>query len=64
MAHPRKFRFGVQLSTAPSGEEWTKVARRAEDLEKRRARWDVSYLVVQGDAMESMAPVVAKLAGS
>jgi probable F420-dependent oxidoreductase len=35
-----------------------------EDLEKRRARWDVSYLVVQGDAMESMAPVVAKLAGS
>jgi probable F420-dependent oxidoreductase len=35
-----------------------------EDLEKRRARWDVSYLVVQADAMESMAPVVARLAGS
>jgi probable F420-dependent oxidoreductase len=35
-----------------------------EDLERRRERWDVSYLVVQGDAMEAMAPVVAKLAGS
>jgi probable F420-dependent oxidoreductase len=35
-----------------------------EDLERRRERWDVSYLVVQGDAMESMAPVVAKLAGT
>lgn len=35
-----------------------------DDLQKRRERWDVSYLVVQGDAMESMAPVVAKLAGS
>ena len=35
-----------------------------DDLQKRRARWDVSYLVVQGDAMETMAPVVAKLTGS
>jgi probable F420-dependent oxidoreductase len=35
-----------------------------DDLQKRRDRWDVSYLVVQADAMESMAPVVAKLAGS
>jgi len=36
----------------------------AEDLERRRARWDVSYVVVQGDAMESVAPVVAKLSGT
>ncbi len=35
-----------------------------EDLQARRDRWDVSYLVVQGDAMETMAPVVAKLAGT
>jgi probable F420-dependent oxidoreductase len=35
-----------------------------EDLQKRRERWDVSYLVVQGDAMETMAPVVAKLTGT
>ena len=32
MAHPRKFRFGVQVSTATSGEEWAAIARRAEDL--------------------------------
>ncbi|HEX4905625.1 MAG TPA: TIGR03621 family F420-dependent LLM class oxidoreductase [Acidimicrobiales bacterium] len=35
-----------------------------DDLQKRRERWDVSYLVVQGDAMEAMAPVVARLAGT
>ncbi len=35
-----------------------------DDLERRRQRWDVSYVVVQGDAMEAMAPVVAKLAGT
>jgi hypothetical protein len=37
----------------------------AEDLEGGRQRWDVSYLVVQGvDNMRSMAPVVARLAGT
>ena len=35
-----------------------------EDLERRRDRWDVSYIVLQGDAMDALAPVVAKLAGS
>ena len=35
-----------------------------ESLEKRRDRWDVSYLVVQADAMESAAPIVARLAGN
>ncbi len=32
MAHPRTFRFGVQLSTAPSGDDWAALARKAEDL--------------------------------
>jgi probable F420-dependent oxidoreductase len=32
MAHPRPFRFGVQLSTAPSAAAWAEVAREAEDL--------------------------------
>jgi probable F420-dependent oxidoreductase len=36
----------------------------ADDLQRRRDRWGVSYIVVQGDAMESMAPVVAKLRGA
>jgi alkanesulfonate monooxygenase SsuD/methylene tetrahydromethanopterin reductase-like flavin-dependent oxidoreductase (luciferase family) len=35
-----------------------------ESLEARRARWDVSYIVFQGDTMEPMAPVVAKLRGT
>jgi probable F420-dependent oxidoreductase len=34
-----------------------------EDLEQRRERWHASYIVVQQDAMESMAPVVARLSG-
>ena len=35
-----------------------------ESLQARRERWDVSYLVVQADAMEAAAPVVARLAGT
>jgi probable F420-dependent oxidoreductase len=32
MAHPRPFRFGVQLSHAASGSDWAELARKAEDL--------------------------------
>lgn len=32
MAHPRRFRFGVQLARAASGHEWAELARTAEDL--------------------------------
>lgn len=32
MAHPRRFRFGVQLSNAPTGADWLALARKAEDL--------------------------------
>ena len=35
-----------------------------ESLQARRDRWDVSYLVVQADAMEAAAPIVARLAGT
>jgi probable F420-dependent oxidoreductase len=35
-----------------------------ESLEMRRERWDASYFVFQGDTMEPLAPVVAKLAGT
>jgi len=34
-----------------------------ESLEMRRERWDASYFVFQGDTMEPLAPVVAKLSG-
>ena len=33
-------------------------------LRQRRERWGLSYWVVQGDAMEAMAPVIAELAGT
>ena len=33
----------------------------AESLQARRERWDVSYVVFQGDTMEPLAPVVAAL---
>jgi probable F420-dependent oxidoreductase len=32
MPHPRRFRFGIQLSTAPSAADWADLAREAEDL--------------------------------
>lgn len=35
-----------------------------EALEQRRSRWDASYIVIQHEAMEAMAPVVARLAGN
>lgn len=35
-----------------------------ETIEARRDRWGFTYWVVQGDAMEAMAPVVARLAGT
>ncbi|HEX6487342.1 MAG TPA: TIGR03621 family F420-dependent LLM class oxidoreductase [Candidatus Dormibacteraeota bacterium] len=35
----------------------------AEDLQRRRERYGISYVIVQGEAAESFAPVVGKLAG-
>jgi probable F420-dependent oxidoreductase len=35
-----------------------------EDLEARRARWQMSYVVVPEEFVEVMAPVVARLAGT
>jgi len=32
MAHPRPFRFGVQVSSAPDAASWADLARKAEDL--------------------------------
>jgi probable F420-dependent oxidoreductase len=36
----------------------------ADDLRERRERWGFSYITVQADAMEAMAPVVAELTGN
>jgi probable F420-dependent oxidoreductase len=35
-----------------------------EALIERRERWDMSYIVCQGDTIDAMAPVVAKLTGT
>jgi probable F420-dependent oxidoreductase len=35
-----------------------------EQLEARRERWKTSYIVVQGGAMDDLAPVVERLAGN
>ena len=35
-----------------------------EALQARRERWDISYIVCQGDALDPMIPVVAELAGT
>ncbi len=35
-----------------------------EDLESRRERWQMSYIVVPEEFVEVMAPVVARLAGT
>jgi probable F420-dependent oxidoreductase len=32
MAHPRKFRFGVQIANAPTRKEWLEKVRKIEDL--------------------------------
>ena len=32
MAHPRKFRFGVQIANATSRKDWLEKARKAEDI--------------------------------
>jgi probable F420-dependent oxidoreductase len=40
------------------------VDEMVDDLEARRDRWGFSYHVVQQDAMDAIAPVVARLAGT
>jgi hypothetical protein len=40
------------------------VEQICEDLERRRDRWDASYVTVQAQSMEDVAPVVARLAGT
>lgn len=40
------------------------VDEMCEAIEARRDRWDASYVVVQADGMEPMAPIVARLAGN
>lgn len=57
MAHPRKFRFGIQLHTAPSGQAWRELARKAEDL-------GYSSLFLPDHFGDQLAPVPAMQAAA
>jgi probable F420-dependent oxidoreductase len=57
MAHPRPFRFGVQLSRADTGAEWAALARKAEDL-------GYSTLFVPDHFGDQLSPAVALMAAA
>jgi probable F420-dependent oxidoreductase len=57
MAHPRRFRFGIQLSTAPTGGDWAALARKAEDL-------GYSTLFLPDHFGDQLAPVPAMMAAA
>ena len=57
MAHPRRFRFGVQTHAARTGEEWAAVARKAEDL-------GYSTLFLPDHFGDQLAPVPALMAAA
>ena len=57
MAHDRRFRFGIQLSTASSGTEWAEAARQAEDL-------GYSTLFMPDHFGDQLAPVPALMAAA
>ncbi|MGK2948005.1 MAG: TIGR03621 family F420-dependent LLM class oxidoreductase [Acidimicrobiales bacterium] len=57
MAHQRRFRFGIQLSTATSGADWAAQARKAEDL-------GYSTLFLPDHFGDQLAPIPALMAAA
>lgn len=57
MAHARRFRFGIQLSNAPTGPSWAALARQAEDL-------GYDTLFMPDHFGDQLAPVVALMAAA
>jgi probable F420-dependent oxidoreductase len=57
MPHDRRFRFGVQVATAPTGEDWATLARRAESL-------GYSTLFMPDHFEDQLAPVPALMAAA
>ena len=57
MAHPRTFRFGIQLSQAESADAWATAARRAEEL-------GYSTLFVPDHFDDQLAPLPAMMAAA
>ncbi|MGH9085338.1 MAG: TIGR03621 family F420-dependent LLM class oxidoreductase, partial [Acidimicrobiales bacterium] len=57
MAHARRFRFGIQLSAAKSGDDWAAQARKAEDL-------GYSTLFLPDHFGDQLAPLPAMMAAA
>jgi probable F420-dependent oxidoreductase len=57
MAHPRRFRFGIQASHASSGQEWAELARRVEGL-------GYSSLLMPDHFGDQLAPMPALMAAA
>src|SRR4051794_12745533 len=57
MAHPRRFRFGVQVNNAPSGAVWAELARKAEGL-------GYSTLFLPDHFGDQLAPLPAMMAAA
>jgi probable F420-dependent oxidoreductase len=57
MAHARKFRFGLQVASAPSASAWVDLARRAEDI-------GFSTLFMPDHFGDQLAPVPALMAAA
>ena len=57
MAHPRKFRFGIQVSKASSGAEWAATARKVESL-------GYSTLFMPDHFGEQLAPLPGMMAAA
>src|ERR687895_755273 len=55
--HDRKFRFGVQVHTAPDAKAWAAMAKKAEDL-------GYSTLFVPDHFGDQLAPVPALMAAA
>jgi probable F420-dependent oxidoreductase len=57
VSHPRPFRFGVQVSNAPSRSAWVELARKVEDL-------GFSSLLLPDHFGDQLAPVPAMMAAA
>src|SRR3954465_10033524 len=57
MAHPRKFRFGVQASNSGSGPDWAALARKVEDM-------GFSSLFLPDHFGDQLAPLPAMMAAA
>jgi probable F420-dependent oxidoreductase len=57
MAHARRFRFGIQLSSAPDAKAWAELARKAEDL-------GYSTLFLPDHFGDQLAPLPAMMAAA